>query len=139
MKDKLGRLFATSVVETTSRIAAMCLGVVTGSSMSAVVAYSIVGCAISIYFVAWVLRLCGSSIWSWLARHKWYFLGFGAAYAVVLAIDAAGSPVATLAATLTVTAAAGLRAVVDAVVDEGRTGPRRRIHCRSATCRMRRC
>ncbi len=111
VKDKLGRLFATSVVETTSRIAAMCLGVVTGSSMSAVVAYSIVGCAISIYFVAWVLRLCGSSIWSWLDRHKWYFLGFGAAYAVVLAIDAAGSPVATLAATLTVTVAGGFYAL----------------------------
>lgn len=76
--DRLGQLLLLGVVEASLRFAALAAGAGFGNWHFSMAAYSVVGCTISLYTTAWVLRLSGGSLWAWLAswpKTNWVFLG----------------------------------------------------------------
>lgn len=65
--DRLRTLLVLGTVEASVRFAALWTGHVAGHATVGLMAYSLAGCSISLYFLAWTFRLCGGSLGSWLA------------------------------------------------------------------------
>ncbi|MDO5628715.1 MAG: oligosaccharide flippase family protein [Mobilicoccus sp.] len=59
VKNKLGRILVISLIEAGTRVAGLYLGVLTGSALVGVIAYSVAGVGICVAFTGWVLSLAG--------------------------------------------------------------------------------
>ncbi|PSK65254.1 hypothetical protein B0E53_02794 [Micromonospora sp. MH33] len=84
VKDRLRSLLLLSGLETALRLGSLASGLLIGSAMVGIGAYSFSGLAISIGYVGWSLRLAGSSLRSWAGSIRSYLLLVGVAYPVLL-------------------------------------------------------
>ncbi len=62
-----GVLLGVALIETILRLSALSLGNSLGSWNFALIAYSVVGCAVSLFAIIWSLKLSGVAVRSWLA------------------------------------------------------------------------
>lgn len=84
VKDRLRSLLLLSGLETALRLGSLASGLLVGSAMVGIGAYSLSGLAISVGYVGWSLRLAGSSLRGWAGSVRGYLLPVGAAYPVLL-------------------------------------------------------
>ncbi|MBB5112909.1 oligosaccharide flippase family protein [Micromonospora echinospora] len=85
VKNELRRLLVLSLVEASLRLGSLSAGLIDGRAMTGIVAYSVSGCLICLYYVRWSLRLAGSSLRSWLRIVRGYLLVAAVAYPSLLA------------------------------------------------------
>lgn len=77
VRDRLGQLLALGVLEASLRFGSLATGAAFNNWRLSLAMYAAVGAAISVYTLAWVLRLSQGSIMSWLAswpRSTWALL-----------------------------------------------------------------
>lgn len=113
VRRRLKRILVVSVVEAVLRVATLALGTVIGGPLVGVAAFSAAGVAITVYFIAWTLRLAGSSIGIWARSIRSFLLPAGLTLLVGLAaraLDLAALPVGIFCSL--VLAALGVRAVL---------------------------
>ncbi|MEU2634475.1 lipopolysaccharide biosynthesis protein [Micromonospora fulviviridis] len=84
VKDRLRSLLLLSGLETALRLGSLASGLLIGSAMIGIGAYSFSGLAISVGYVGWSLRLAGSSLRGWAGSIRSYLLLVGVAYPVLL-------------------------------------------------------
>lgn len=84
VKRRFGRLFALSIVETFARMGSLSAGLLAHHPMVGVAAYSASGFVISVYYIAWSMRLAGGSIGAWVSDQRRYLSTVLLGYPVLL-------------------------------------------------------
>lgn len=72
VRNRLGRLFAMSVLEAVFRLGLLTVGSLWGGALIGVSLYSFAGVVISLAFLAWTLRLAGSRLSLWATDVRSY-------------------------------------------------------------------
>lgn len=86
VRNRLSQLLLLGLLEASLRFGSLALGMANGDWMISVAAYSAVGCLISVYTVAWVLRLSGGGLLGWLKSWGAWVWAFIAAVIALAAV-----------------------------------------------------
>jgi O-antigen/teichoic acid export membrane protein len=74
VKSRQRTIFWFTVYETSLRLAVLSIGIYFGSAFLAIAGFAAAGIVISLIYIAWILHLAGSNLWTWMWHLRWILL-----------------------------------------------------------------